>query len=252
MAHIVIDRDSLQAFEHLSGQAKGNGPSRLSSFIRAIEHLGHSVSFDSLKASTNDWKGADILIIPTRRPGANVDPVLRDIEQFVSNGGSLFLLSNHSQVPTRPAMGNFTREDGKVARLFDIQLVDACFRTCPQGTRTVISDAGTEAHPILMDGSANRVVNEVVVNNGCAIDRDSAGAAVLLWPQGVEDIGPDNMSPDEMAFCWATETEAGRILVTGDSGFVGEPGLPGSGPGLSNEGDNVRFIQQAIGWLLKS
>jgi hypothetical protein len=98
-------------------------------------------------------------------------------------------------------MGNFTREDEKVAKLFGIELAEVYFHTDSGKTRTLVSDAGAQAHPILSDKSGNRVVSSVVVNNGCAIQRDSAGAAVFWWPMNVVDIGPHGMSPDGMAFC---------------------------------------------------
>jgi hypothetical protein len=252
MAHIHIDSDSLQGWQHLSRQGKGYGRSRLSSFIQTIQNQGHSVDFGTIDRSESGWKNSDLLIIPTRRPNFRVDATLPDIEQFVSKGGSLFLLSNHSRAPAFPSMGHFTQEDGKIAGLFGIELIEVCLCTDAEGTLTRIDDAGSTTHPILLGSSGDRVVNSVIVNNGCAIRRNSVGAAVLWWPKNVVDIGPHCMRPDEMAFCWATETKGGRVLVAGDSGFLGEPNLQGSGPGLFNQGENSLFIQQAIGWLLET
>jgi hypothetical protein len=251
MAHIHIDSDSLQGSQHLASQVKGYGRSRLSSFIQIIENLGHSIEFGTIDSSKSGWKNADLLIIPTRRPNCGVDATLPDIEQFVSKGGSLFLLSNHSRVPAFPSMGNFTQEDGKITRRFGIELAEVCFCTDAEGTLTRIDDARSNTHPILLGSSGARVVNSVVVNNGSAIRQNSVGEAVLWWPTNVVDIGPNSMSPDEMAFCWAAETKCGRVLVVGDSGFIGEPKIQGSGPGLFNQGENSLFIQQAIGWLLE-
>ena len=115
----------------------------------------------------------------------------------------------------------------------------------------MIGDAGAQPHPILMDENGNRVVNRLMVNNGCAVDPTSTGVTVLRWPGNVVDIGPGEVNPDGMAFCWATDSGGGRVLVAGDSGFLAEPNLPGSGPGLFDQGDNVRFVEQAIGWLLE-
>lgn len=225
-------------------------PSRLSSFTRTIEGMGHSLAFDCLRASNSGWKDADLIVIPTRHPDTSVDPVLSELAQFVARGGSLFLLSNHSRVPSSPNSGHYTLEDGKVARLFGITLVEACFRADPYPNLTVIRDAGPQVHPVLLDAEGRRTIKSVIVNNGCAVDPLSAGRPVLLWPKDTVDCGPHGMRPDGRAFCWATETEGGKVLVTGDSGFLGEPSVAGSGPGLFDRGDNARFIQQAITWLL--
>ena len=250
MARIAIDSDSLQARQHLTGQSCGNSPSRLSSFVRAIESMGHSVAFDCLRRSTNHWKDADLIVIPTRHPEASVDPVLSDLAQFVARGSSLFLLSNHSRVPSSPKAGHYTLEDGKVAKLFGITLLDVCFRIDPHPNLTAICDVGSQVHPVLLNESGNRTIESIVINNGCAVDPLSTGSPVLLWPKNAVDYGPYAMKPDGLAFCWATETDGGKVLVTGDSGFLGEPGVAGSGPGLFDKGDNARFILQAITWLL--
>lgn len=73
---------------------------------------------------------------------------------------------------------------------------------------------------------------------------------MLLLPGDLVDDGPNDLSATGHAFAWALQTEGGRVLVTSDSGFLGEPNLPGSGPGLFDQGDNRLFIQQAVTWLL--
>jgi len=251
MSQIVIDRNSLQARQHLQGNAIGQTICRLTTFVGLIEELGHSVRFENLLDPNSGLNGADLLIILTRPQGLPIDPFLKGIQQFVQDGGSLFLLSNHSRAPTYPKMGNFMIEDRKLARLFGIELIEACFQTDQNQTLTNISDMGKEIHPLLTNEDGERIVNTVVINNGCAIDQNSSGTPVLLLPEDLIDIGPSGKSSKGHAFCWANEIErGGRILVTGDSGFVGEPNLQGTGPGLIDQRDNMLFIKQSIGWLL--
>lgn len=46
------------------------------------------------------------MIIPTRIPETTGEQTLTHIDKFVSRGSSLFILSNHSKVPSRPMMGD--------------------------------------------------------------------------------------------------------------------------------------------------
>lgn len=252
MSRVVIDSNSLQAHQHLRAVRSGQTRCRLTSFVRKIEGLGHSVAFEESLDPSDGLKNADLLIVPTRLPQHPIDPFLKGIHQFVLGGGSLFLMSNHSRVPSRPRMWHLTEQDAKLARLFGIVVMEACFRSDRYPEYTIVHNAGAKNHPLLNGKTGQRIVNKVVINNGCAIDRNSTGTPVLLLPEDAVDIGPNCCRPHGNAFCWARETDGGRVLVTGDSGFVGEPNLPGSGPGLfaHEHGDNILFIENAVSWLL--
>jgi hypothetical protein len=61
-----------------------------------------------------------------------------------------------------------------------------------------------------------------------------------------------SLEPDQYQFACAlrpTEGRAGRVIVVGDSGFIGTAGTVMPGPGLIDEGDNLAFIQNALLWL---
>ena len=250
MSRIVIDSHSLQAVQHLRSVQNGDHLGRLTSFIRLIERLDHSVCFEESLEPEGGLKSADLLIVLTRCPDRPIAPLLNGIHRFVLDGGSLLLMSNHSRVPSHPRMGHFTEEDGKLAKEFGIEISEACFCTDPAPSGTIIRSTGTDKHPLLASRSGKPPVRSVIINNGCGVKCNSKGVPVLMLPEGTVDKGPDGLSAEDNAFAWALETQGGRVLVTGDSGFVGEPNLPGSGPGLFDQGDNMLFVEQAITWLL--
>jgi hypothetical protein len=253
VARIVIDGNSLQARQHLAAVGSGRSVGRLSSFLKAFEEGGHTTTFCGCHLDLEEALAeAQLLIILTSRPSHDVDRILPIIKDFVGGGGGLFLLSNHSRVPGQPRMGNFTRQDGKIARIFGVKLLDACFRAASGRGPMVVDDTGLAVHAILQDGRGRRVVESVSVNNGCGIDRGSEGTPVLLLPENAVDMGPNSLSPHGHAFCWASESGGGRVVVTGDSGFAGEPDLPASGPGLFDRGDNKAFTQRVVEWLTQS
>jgi hypothetical protein len=43
----------------------------------------------------------------------------------------------------------------------------------------------------------------------------------------------------------------GRVVITADSGFIGDDTTDYPGPGLIHQGDNLLFIRQVFQWLLK-
>ena len=42
----------------------------------------------------------------------------------------------------------------------------------------------------------------------------------------------------------------GRVVVLADSGFIGSAGTTRPGPGLIEQGDNLRFVLNTIAWLV--
>ncbi|HIF71828.1 MAG TPA: hypothetical protein EYQ61_04670 [Dehalococcoidia bacterium] len=118
---------------------------------------------------------------------------------------------------------------------------------------TSIESVGEKVHPILTDYLSTRMLNTVTINNCSAISTQSEnGHAVLLLDNDMEDIGPNALSSRGNAFAWAIDEYGdgkGRVVVTG-AGFIGEPDLPGTGPGLMDKDQNELFVRQLISWLL--
>jgi len=244
MSKICIDSASLQTSVHLQDH------NRLNRFIALFNHFDASIEFCDLDKAEKDWMDAVLLVIPTRISESTSEQTLGCIEQYVSRGGGLFLLSNHSKVPTRPMMGDFTHDDKKIAALFDIELLDVCMHA-GGGKLTHISHGGESCHKILQDSSGHRVVESICVNNGSAIAPTSKGCGVLWWPGDVVDVGPYNLSSENKAFCWANDNRGGgRVLVMGDSGFMADPESHHPGPGLIDHADNELFLKQCVAWLL--
>ena len=133
-------------------------------------------------------------------------------------------------------------------------IVEGAFRQPEAGILTSIESTDAEPHPILLDSSGTRVVHTVQVNNCSAVSaRSKSGRAILLLDSAMVDVGPNDLSPQGEAFAWSIDecgAGRGRVVILGDSGFIGEPGVPGSGPGLMDKGQNEVFVQQVVMWLL--
>ena len=104
---------------------------------------------------------------------------------------------------------------------------------------TEIRDDDLRVHPIT-DGLSG----PIVFNNGCRIST-SAGDILATLPG--EKLGPN-------VFAMAIDIQPkrkGRVVVTADSGFIGDDNTDFPGPGLIGKGGNRDFVQQVFDWLLK-
>lgn len=250
MTRILIDANSLQADQHLKNLRQGQVRSRLTTFLKSVQHQG-CVSFAPIDAE--EFDNTNLLIIATRLPNRPYCcEEIRGIRDFVYQGGSLLLMSNHSRVPSCPRMGHFTKQDGLLASKFGVGILEACFRTMPKGKLTSIQETGDVIHPILTDSSGSRVVQKIKINNCSAITGDSEnGQPILFLDDKMADLGPNNLSPSGQAFAWSIDDYGeGHVVIVADSGFIADD-VPGSGPGLIDRAHNESFIRQTVKWLLK-
>jgi hypothetical protein len=275
--NILIDAKCLQALQHLLGRGE---PRRLTTFIATLESLGNvHIHFSQglpfrgpdyqpwlrpllrLGSRATPWlfktlnrelrpeelEICDLLVLTTRfRLSPYSDSELDTIVAFVQRGGSLWLMANHSRVPGTK-MGDFTTEDGRLADRLGIQVLEACFRT--PGGLTRLELAGGIVHEILLDASGQQSIKHVVVNN-CSAFAPTDLQPVLYAHSEMIDDGPKDMSAHGQVFAATRKVGRGHVLVTSDSGFICEPDVPGSGPGLIDKGDNRQFVFNAASWLL--
>jgi hypothetical protein len=276
MKHVLIDAQSLQARQHLL--ALGHRK-RLSSFLEILHTIEgvltrfsdglpivNSVAWYRLLGVLSarapavaawvgrplrsaDLDGQDLLILTTRyRACPYRASEIEAIEAFVRAGGSLWVMANHSRVPGS-RMGDFTTQDSRLLSRFGIQTVEACFYT-PGGLSALAMNRAIRHHVLL--GSRNEGWGDsLVVNNCCAFTAD-LGAPVIMLNEEMVDQGPNRLRSEGMAFAVTIDHAfaGGRVLATADSGFIGEPGVPASGPGLIDRGGNRQFVDRAIRWLL--
>jgi len=255
MPEILIDAKGLQAHQHLNRTLReGLQRDRLTTFVECIKRLG-AVDFSQSTIDAHELAHVNLLVITTRRPVCPFeDEEIRSVHDFVADGGSLLLMTNHSKVLGRPKMGHFTEQDGRLAAAFQIRILKACFKSLSEGKHTSIQNAGDDVHPVLLDSSGSRVVHSVEINNCSGISAQSEkGRPILYLASDMIDIGPNELSPRGEAFAWSIDSYGrgeGRVIVIGDSGFIGEPNLGGSGPGLIDKAQNKLFIQRTVEWLL--
>ncbi len=239
---VLIDGNGLQASVHLGTHpnkkwlsAKGK---RLNTFLSIIKDLECEISFTKVIGSENTdniLSEYSALIVTTRLPllPEQTGDEIEIIHKFVKRGGGLLVMSNHPWSQRRNPI-----PDKKIAARFSIELTGPVFPV--HGGRrglTEIDDKDLRAHPIT-DG----LCGPIVFNNCCRI---KAGRGNVLATLPGEKFAAN-------IFAIAIDIqEKGRVVVTTDSGFIGDEDTEDPGPGLIDHGNNRAFMRHVIEWLLK-
>lgn len=261
-AKVIIDSNSLQAQAHLIDKL------RLRTFIEAVRkgakldvefsHQGQLGNHLTKEYLLNDEE-CKLLIITTRppndpnlpnwsRPFQYSENELNDIQEFVNRGGSLLLMSNHSDTSRNPT--DWREEDNRLSEKFNIKLDQTCFTI--RGTLTgLLTNFDNPTYPIV------KGIDTIVVNN-CFSISGSGGFPVAFLNESMKDAGPYGQNPHNKVFAYAIDRKeiqdgiySGRVIIVADSGFIGEVLTTRPGPGLIECGDNYQFVVNMIQWLLQ-
>jgi hypothetical protein len=241
---ILFDSNGLQAAVHLgrhpnprSVAAQGK---RLGVLLGILQDLGCGVRFtqENTTEITDDMlAGCSVLVVATRMPRLPAPSAseLMTIHRFVAQGGGLLVMSNHPW----PAMPN-PIPDLHLASVFRVTLSGPVYPAhAGRSGLTNITAANLPTHPI-----TSGLTGPVVFNNGCRLN--ATGGNVIATLPG-EQLPPNAFAVETAA----QEDNSGRIVVTADSGFIGNDDTDFPGPGLIEQGENKAFIRQIIEWLLR-
>jgi hypothetical protein len=232
---------------------------------------------------------SEVVIIPTRSPMSSDGYTSRELdalEAFVGGGGGLLLMSNHGATERLP---DHTAHDRRVAARFGVTLeasvfcggppesvIAAVLGTKPEDVALALSarrtlgdlarERGVDLDEVLdaltvviesqwlADHPVTRGILSGVCFNNAASLRASKGVSLVGLPPDLIDIG-SGLSPEGRAFAVALDGAAdeidgdGRVIVVGDSGFIGSRGSSFPGPGLIHRADNTTFVTNAVSWL---
>jgi len=241
---VLLDSNGLQAAVHQgihpNPKSKNAANRRLITFLAIIESLGCEPSFIEEKVSeiTDDLLiNCSCLVITTRMPRLPRQPEseINTIQRFVQRGGSLLVMSNHPFNRFEESM-----PDKYIVSRFGATLHKSWYPD--SGNRKGFVEIWKD--DLYPHSITNGLCGPIVFNNGCRIST-RIGNVVAKLPSVSE--GAD-------IFAVAIENHEdikARIVVTADSGFIGDEDTNFPGPGLINSGDNIGFIRQVFEWLLK-
>jgi len=212
-------------------QAKGR---RLEAFIAVMKSCGYSP--EPSKGDPDELRLPMLqnyqCLVLTSRINQFSQHELNDIPAFVSQGGSLLIMSNH---PPFEAM------DDVLARKLGFSYKSLSYPWHKgMGGVTTIKDDCLKEHP-----ATKGLKKGIVFNNSCIISLKDKGFSTLA-------LLPGESSPENI-FAVAKDNlfgkKSGRVVAVADSGFVGESSTLFPGPGQWKMGDNAKFITQIFQWL---
>lgn len=227
MPKVVMDALSHQAIRALGTETEAYGqPSeraalwrgkRLEGLEAALQASGHQLSFAKPDAAA--LADATVLIIASRSQSVMFgEAELVAIRDFVLSGGGLLLMANHR---------HFIMPQQQVALTLDLPLgfID--------GTIAGFPPIELAAHPVTAKCS------QVVVRNSTSLVVRSPATPIARFVVDRRHL-----------FAVATEAGKGRVLATGDSGFIASS--DDTGQDMFAAGDNATFFANAIRWLARA
>jgi hypothetical protein len=227
MATVVMDALSHQAIRATGSEAQYyNAPPertgkwkgrRLAGVEATLASLGHSLEIASPERDV--LAGAAVLIVASRSQGLPFSDVeLSSIRDFVTGGGGLLLMANHQR---------FIMPQQQVVLALEL----------PFGFIDTTLDGFPEI--VLAPHQLTLGCESLVVRNSSSIAAPAAAPAIAHFA-----LDPRHR------FAVATEAGKGRVVATGDSGFVASS--DDTGRDMFASGSNAVFFSNCIRWLART
>ncbi|HEX6370329.1 MAG TPA: hypothetical protein VF006_15520 [Longimicrobium sp.] len=233
---------------------------RLNTLLGAIRSAGLScetpwnVAFTTPPITSEQLEGVDVYISLTRFQGggfAYEAAELTAIEQWVSGGGNVLLMSNHGGFPGH-VDDNYTANDAPLAALFAVALQDYSVQNWnnPPDPSNIMTVEATI--PYL----ANQVPS-MTTHNSCIIvpSNPENCTPIVYFPASWSAFSPKSgqySSPATPYFALLapySSAAGGSMLVMGNSGWVADYGSPFPACGLVPYESNLMFVLNCIGYL---
>ncbi|MHA2169693.1 MAG: hypothetical protein ACXAB7_07345 [Candidatus Kariarchaeaceae archaeon] len=250
MASVLIDRQSLQVMAHFDQTVDENGKTyenpdgkfkRLNRFLEVLRSVADNYTISENSITESALARCKLYIILTRF--IPFSPTEIDvIHKFVQKGGNLLLMSNHE--PDH-------QFDVKLAAKFGIKLWGDTYWSGERGKYSTLTEIDLTDHNIITGNGENKV-QSIVTNTTCKIEYDRGDVIAYLSDRMVRRRGEGPETPSMKKIFALSIQEKGKIVITADSGFIGDKGSTFPGWGLIEEGDNVLFIRNILSYLLEN
>mgnify|MGYP006286765949 CR=1 FL=1 len=234
-----LPKNYLQTDLHLENKE------RLYNFIKLLNDL----KLDTAIGKDIPVHNNGLLILTTRNPKIKLyNKEINRIYEFVNKGGSLFHLSNHS---------NLHIKDSNIGKVFGYEFQDYYIKskvtipTIDTSLPSIFSVKTKEdAQKIFKDSS-----KKFAIINGTSIIKNKNFETIAKYGPGAYDSKSEkninNVENTVFCICSRRNSFSGKIVAISDSGLIGKPTSDElyPGPGLS-EGNNKQLIKEIISWLI--
>ena len=210
-----------------------------------VDHPEWELSFTTPPVTAGQLAKCDVFLVLTHYPedGAEASAFvwspaeLDAISAFVDGGGSLMLMSNHA---------NFPQYDTALAARFGITLHNVIITT-----DNFMKMSGDRLNTAAFGDSLLFAVDSLAAHDSCGISFSSptipTGAYWLVkFPAGAT-YGGTTPVPDDWFYSVITAWGAGKVIVVGNSGTVGDSGgTPWPSCGMVAYGNNLMFALNCL------
>lgn len=181
------------------------------------------------------------------------DSELAALEDFVSQGGGILLMSDHGHGETDD-VPDFTQNDAALASVFGITLKNIFVtRRDPEHPDRPVYMV-MEMDPDLPEDArylANQVAH-VSSHDSCIMLPPSEFTPLVRFPEGAtaydHAVGHNIDLPNDH-FSILVPYGQGKVIVVGNSGMVGDYGSPNPAPGLITLENNLMFFLNCVTYL---
>jgi len=237
---------------------------RLNTILGAMKSIGFSTGVEwkafctKARVTREALEKMDVYVSLTRQPNIPQAPdqgigfaysnkELSALQEFVSNGGGILLMTDHGQFP-EDTVPSFTESDSALAQRFGITLLN-------------LFVTGTDMNYMLMEMDPelptefeylSYQVQGISAHDSCAILPPITFTPLVLFPDAVSayDFALDEYVPlPSPYFAILVPYGAGNVIVVGNSGMVGDWGSTQPGPGLITLDNNLMFFLNCVGYL---
>jgi hypothetical protein len=240
---------------------------RLNTILGAMKSYGlgtmkeWQVSFTNARVTKGKLQGVDVYVSLTREinlPGpprhgtgfSYKDSELTALENFVTQGGGILLMTDHGHGPSAKTP-DYTANDAALASLFGVTL---------QNLFVTKEELNLPGYMVMemntnLPGDLSYLVNQVAAissHDSCIMLPPADFTPLAMFPQGATayDVTKGSTVPlPNDYFSILVPFGAGKVIVVGNSGMVGDYGSPNPAPGIIQLENNLQFFLNCVSFL---
>ncbi|HMK90402.1 MAG TPA: hypothetical protein VK446_12330 [Methylocystis sp.] len=246
---------------NFTGTFPGSEPGRLRTLFDTIARLGWRAHFTEPPITPFQLAGVNVYVSLTRflQPAfAYQKTELDALQNWVEAGGNVLLMTNHGASAGNPT--DWTVNDNDLAARFGVSLWN--YFVGPGSESPVVPDSACLGDPLPVLSMSVRHsryslgVERVWAHDSCLIQRTDPligdTATVVAFPDDATAYNPANgtiVTPFPPYFGLEVSHGAGKALVLGNSGWVGDEDTCQPAPGLIHQASNLQFVVNCLSVL---